>query len=244
MNKKFIIAIGVIISIVFICVAYFFVIKKQAKHEISVNDQVVETENLSEPKVAVKNEEINQNKSSDENQLAEKDLPKEIENLPEFKEFVKNRNGEINTRLFPFKFSNEDKLNLKPLTIEDFKVFDESGNPIFLPSEPASRWKKEVYSPDKNYASEIMTSDPDMFVSLWDLKEKNFYSIAMCGTVCGFHNLVWLDNNRFVIFGSSESFEENIAPGTLYNKFITIYNLKDLSETWYYSRSMPYEELR
>ena len=140
-------------------------------------------------------------------------LPKEIENNLGFKAFISDKEGLIDKSLLPFSVFSSRNLNLESIRIDTDQnrhlYFDNSGNPIFMPAQPEYRTRLEGYSPDRRYASEIVTSEPDSLAYVWDLKEKKVFQIGGCGTVCGFSGFSWLDNTRVIIWGNEANPFEN-----------------------------------
>ena len=113
------------------------------------------------------------------------------------------------------------------------------GNPIFLPAEPEYRVRLEGHSPDKRYALEIVTSEPDTLAYLWDIKEKKFFQVGACGTVCGFNGFDWLDNERVIIWGSEANPVEDYDWSKGSSKFVTLFDLKNLFVDSYSSKIIP-----
>lgn len=170
-------------------------------------------------------------------------LPKEIENNQGFKSFISDKGGLVDESLLPFKVSSSRNLDLESKRLDTDQnrhlYFDNSGNPIFLPAEPEYQVRLEGYSSDKRYALEIVTSEPDTLVYLWDLKEKKFFQVGVCGTVCGFNGFDWLNDERVIIWGSEANPAENYDWSKGSAKFVTLFDLKNLSVTSYSSKIIP-----
>ncbi len=170
-------------------------------------------------------------------------LPKEIENNQGFRSSISDKGGLVDKSLLPFGVSSSRNLELESIRIDTDQnrhlYFDNSGNPIFLPAEPEYRIRIEGYSPDRRYALEIVTSEPDTLAYLWDLKEKKFFQVGACGTVCGFSDFDWLDDERVIVWGNEANPAENYDWSKGSAIFVTLFNLKNLSATSYLSKIIP-----
>lgn len=170
-------------------------------------------------------------------------LPKEIENNKGFKSFISDKLGSVEQSLIPFKVLLQEKLNLQSKRIDTDKnrnlYFDNSGNPIFMLPEPKDKIKIEGYSPDKRYASEVVASEPDTFVYVWDIKEKKVYQVSSCGTVCGFNGMDWLSSERLIVWGNGANPFENYDWSKGSAKFVTLFDLKNLTVATYSSKIIP-----
>ncbi|MCX6743660.1 MAG: hypothetical protein NT116_05530, partial [Candidatus Parcubacteria bacterium] len=116
---------------------------------------------------------------------------------------VKNANISEELRLYQKQIEE----NFKGIDLTAYKKTGE-GEFIFKPerniSEGYFTMGDNIYSPDKSKFVFITRSgDPDTDVYLGDVINKKYTSIAMCGSDCGYGNAFWLDNNRFILSGSS-----------------------------------------
>ncbi|QQG52434.1 MAG: hypothetical protein HY931_03895 [Candidatus Falkowbacteria bacterium] len=102
--------------------------------------------------------------------------------------------------------------------------FDISGQPLFFKSDPAYYGEEIEYSPNRDYALEISTSEPDSSASLWDLTNQKVYYLAQCGTACNLRGGYWLNNEQLLVFGIEENYNVNLDKFQEV-RFINIYDL-------------------
>lgn len=110
--------------------------------------------------------------------------------------------------------------------------FQADGQPIFFKSDPPYHGEIIKNNPNKVYALEISTSEPDMSVSLWDLKESKVYIVAQCGTACSFSGLYWISNSKFAVLGIERGYGEG-ENTSADSRFVNIYNLSDMTAVNY-----------
>lgn len=110
--------------------------------------------------------------------------------------------------------------------------FDISGQPLFFKSDPAYYGEKIEYSPNRQYAFEISTSEPDSSASLWDLTNRQVYYLAQCGTACNLRGGYWLNNEELLIFGIEENYNVNLDKFQEV-RFINIYDLVKKTKSTY-----------
>ncbi len=172
-------------------------------------------------------------------------LPDEILNNPDFSTFISDKNGSIDNKLLPFSKGNSFPLNLNPMREEGKEIsgLDNYGNPVFFSVDTEYGIKVVAYSIDKRYASEVVSSEPDTLAYLWDIKEKKLYQICACGTVCKLMGIAWLDNNRFIIWGIMANPKEDLYWEKGSVKFVSLYNLNNLTIVNYTSQLIPFEVL-
>ena len=106
--------------------------------------------------------------------------------------------------------------------------FKADGQAIFFKSDPSSHGEIIKNNPNKIYTLEVYTSEPDMAVSLWDLKEKKVYIVAQCGTACGFSGAYWISNLKFVVYGIARGYGEGESISDD-SRFVNVYNLADMT---------------
>jgi len=157
-----------------------------------------------------------------------KDNPSESSQLSELSESFQKISEDA---LFLVDINNimaDDELN----NSETISFFDISGQPLFFKSDPAYYGEIIEYSPDRRYALEISTSEPDSSASLWDLNNKKVYFIAQCGTACSLSGGYWRDNNQVLVFGTAEDYDVAQDKYVSY-QFVNIYNLFQNIKTVY-----------
>jgi hypothetical protein len=166
-------------------------------------------------------------------------LPSEIENNPDFKAFISNKNGSIDKKLLPFIGGDSIPLLLNSMR-EPY--FDTLGNPILGGSDKDFGPKGIGFSSDKRYLLEIVSSEPDSFAYLWDIKEKKSYQAWSSGPAAKLTGMAWLDRTRFIVWGvmSNPQFDDWLK-GCM--KFVDIYDLNNRTIVGYASRLIPYEIL-
>jgi hypothetical protein len=110
--------------------------------------------------------------------------------------------------------------------------FQVDGSPIFFKSDPPSYEETIKTSPDGTHVLEISTSEPDMTVSLWDLKINKVYVVTQCGTACSFSGAYWISNEKFAVYGVELGYEEG-DNASEDSRFVNVYNLADMMVTNY-----------
>ncbi len=158
-------------------------------------------------------------------------LPSEIESLPDFTNFLKE-----NVNFLPFSLKSKSKLDLLPNLAEGKDrehFFDSLNNPKFLTTNPK-------YSDDRRYALEKVDAEdePDSYVHLWDLRDKKVCNVGFCGTPCKFTGVAWITNKKFIMWGETLGGENQ---DTCCQKFISLINLEELTESYYISRLIDVE---
>lgn len=58
----------------------------------------------------------------------------------------------------------------------------------------------------------FMGGEPDVYVNLVDKKTNTIKQILQCGTPCSLNKAAWLDNNTFIVAGSSENSSADKIP--------------------------------
>ena len=170
-------------------------------------------------------------------------LPSEIENNPDFRAFISDKNGSIDKKLLPFSKGSLVALKLEPMREEEkFMGFDAFGNPILSGSDKDFGPKGIGSSADKRYLLEIVSSEPDSFAYLWDIKEKKLYQAWSSGPAAKLTGMTWLDNTRFIVWGVMSNPEyDDWLKGC--EKLVDIYDLNKLTIVGYASQLIPFEVL-
>ena len=127
-------------------------------------------------------------------------------------------------------------INLLPLedslNAASSSYFSIEGQPKFLRSDPPDKGEIIKTNQSGNLSLEIMSSEPDTFLYLWDLSQKKLYNVGQCGTVCYFSGAFWLNDQGFVAYGWTKAQIEEGA-NEKWQRFVYIYDLPKLTMTAY-----------
>ncbi len=170
-------------------------------------------------------------------------LPREIENNPDFRAYIGDKNGSIDKRILPFRYEYSVAFKHEPMREEvKYQYFDILGNPNLFGSDKEFGPKGIGYSSDKRYLLEIVSSEPDSFAYLWDIKEKKAYYAWSSGPAAKLTGMAWLDRTRFIVWGamSNPQFDDWLKGC---EKFVDIYDLNNRTIVGCTSRLIPFEIL-
>jgi hypothetical protein len=79
--------------------------------------------------------------------------------------------------------------------------------------------------------------EPDVYVNVVDTEKDTITQVLQCGTPCTFDHAAWLDNNAFLVAGSSENSEMEKIPS------IWFFDLgRSKMRTFSGPAGVPYEE--